>query len=148
MTNFMTNFTVIADSSFCGSFDSQEEAEKFAIEIKDDFNNVIIQEITKGVKTMKIKTVDINAREWFDKRNGNSYFSCNVTINYGMKTEKSFYMPMQYGYDDHYRDMAFKELQRRNYIPAQKSNISYWRYFQENKIIARYSKIKSLLRDL
>lgn len=45
----MTNITfiVIADSNFCGSFDSQEEAEKFAVGIKDkqDFNNVVVQEI-------------------------------------------------------------------------------------------------------
>lgn len=57
---------------------------------------------------MKIKTIDVQAKEWFDRTYGNSYFSMNVTVNYGMKNATTFYVPMQYGYGDHYRDMAIK----------------------------------------
>ena len=89
---------------------------------------------------MKIKTVDVNAKEWFDKVNGNSYFSYNVTINFGLKTEKSFYMPMQYGYGSHYEDQAFKELQKKGFIPEQEGMIAPWRYYQENNIVYRHSK--------
>ena len=41
------------------------------------------------------QTIDINAKEWFDKVNGNSYFCGTITINYGMKTEQTFLMPFQ-----------------------------------------------------
>jgi len=88
---------------------------------------------------MKIKTIDVNAKEWFDRANGNSYFSMTVTINFGMKNEVSFFVPMQYGYENHYRDEAFTELQKRGYIPQQENNISYWRYYQDNNIIANHS---------
>ncbi len=59
---------------------------------------------------MKIKTIDVNAKEWFDEVNGNSYFSGSVTVNYGMKTAKTYEMPFQYGYGDHYKDIALKTL--------------------------------------
>lgn len=60
----------------------------------------------------KIKTIDINAKEWLDRVNGNSYFSGTVTVNFGMKGEQTFIMPFQYGYGDHYKDMAFQELEK------------------------------------
>ena len=95
---------------------------------------------------MKIKTIDINAKEWFDKVNGNSYFSGEIVLNFGMKTEKTLFMPFQYGYGDHYQEMAFELLQ--TFL-----NIEYkgvlWRYCNENKIILRANKQENCLkRDL
>jgi len=95
---------------------------------------------------MKIKTIDINAKEWFDKINGNSYFSGEIVLNFGMKTEKTLFMPFQYGYGDHYQEMAFELLQ--TFL-----NIEYkgvlWRYCKENKIILRANKQENCLkRDL
>ena len=49
---------------------------------------------------MRTKTIDINAKHWFDKINGNSYFCGTVTLNYGMKNEETFLMPFQYGYGE------------------------------------------------
>ena len=96
-----------------------------------------------------MKTIDVNAKEWFDKVNGNSYFSMNVTIDYGTETEQSFYVPVQYGYGDHYRDEAFKELQERKIIPKQDKVSSYWQYYRDNNIIARhYKQEKCLKREL
>lgn len=87
---------------------------------------------------MKIKTIDVQAKEWFDKINGNSYFSMEVTINYGLKDQTSFYVPMQYGYGDHYRHEAFEELKRRKLI---KTDITTaWQYYEQKKIIVRYAK--------
>ena len=40
-----------------------------------------------------IKTIDINAKEWRDKINGNSYFSAIITINYGLENEEKIEMP-------------------------------------------------------
>lgn len=88
----------------------------------------------------KIKTIDVTAYEWFDKVNGNSYFAGAVTVNYGMKTEKIFTMPLQYGYEDHYRYVAFELLQGKNVIPPQPTNTVYWRYYRDNNIIARHTK--------
>lgn len=53
-------------------------------------------------KTVKVKTIDIEALEWFDRVNGNSYFAGTIEINKGLKSEKRFIMPFQYGYGDHY----------------------------------------------
>lgn len=64
---------------------------------------------------LKVKTIDIQAKEWFDRVNGNSYFAGLITINFGLKTQKEFNMPFQYGYGDHYRDMALKELQKNGF---------------------------------
>ena len=88
---------------------------------------------------MKIKTIDVNAKEWFDKVNGNSYFSAVVTINFGMKTEKQIKLPFQYGYGDHYRDMAFKALQENGFFNGVGERVSHWQHYRDNNIIARHS---------
>jgi hypothetical protein len=88
---------------------------------------------------MKIKTIDVNAKEWFDKVNGNSYFSGVITLNYGMKDVKEFIMMFQYGYGDHYVDMAKRQLTEHNYISADYGD-ALWRYCEKNNIILRTSK--------
>ena len=95
-----------------------------------------------------MKTIDINAKEWFDKANGNSYFSAEVTVDFGTNTEKNFFVPFQYGYGDHYIDMA-KELLEKNDIIKVKEREQLWNYCQENDIILRTSKQENCLkRDL
>ena len=61
---------------------------------------------------MKILTLDINAKEWFDKVNGNSYFSADIVVNYGMNDSQTIKLPFQYGYGDHYQYMAIEQLQK------------------------------------
>ena len=94
----------------------------------------------------KIKTIDVQAKEWFDKTYGNSYFSARITINYGMKTERTIVMPWRYGYGDHYRDVAFQELKKRGYFKDSEDNISYWRTYDRLGIIARHSKQENCLK--
>ena len=65
---------------------------------------------------MKTKTIDIQGKSWFDKVNGNSYFSAQVTVNYGLKGVSSFKLPFQYGYGSQYEQEAFKELRERKLI--------------------------------
>lgn len=86
---------------------------------------------------MKIKTIDINVLEWFDKVNGNSYFAGTVTLNYGMKSEKVFVLPFQYGYGEHYIEQAKILLFEKGYF---KENDIMWRICKENNIILRTSK--------
>jgi len=92
-----------------------------------------------------IQTIDINAYEWFDKVNGNSYFAANVVLNYGLKTEKEIKVPFQYGYGDHYRDMCFKALQEANLIHDVRTyenggSEGLYNFCQRNKITLRTSK--------
>ncbi len=58
----------------------------------------------------KIKTIDIQAKEWFDKANGNSYFAGIITINFGMKNSQTIKMPFQYGYGETYLHTAIAIL--------------------------------------
>ena len=64
---------------------------------------------------MKILTLDINAREWFDKVYGNSYFSAEIILNYGMNDSHTIKLPFQYGYGDKYIYAAIDELQKQGF---------------------------------
>lgn len=88
---------------------------------------------------VKVKTIDVEALEWFDRVNGNSYFAGIVTVNFGMKGEKRLIIPFQYGYGDHYKDVAMRVLQDAGYIDKSESD-PLWRYCESNKIILRCSK--------
>lgn len=68
--------------------------------------------------TTAIKTIDINALEWFDKVNGNSYFAGAVTVDYGTPNEKTFKMPFQYGYGSQYEHEAKEILFNAGLIPV------------------------------
>lgn len=98
---------------------------------------------------MKIKTIDINAKEWFDKANGNSYFSARITLNFGMKTQKDIAMPFQYGYGDHYIDMANDALDKAGYIKVLRHDngvrVPLWQFCRDNNIILRTSKKENCL---
>ena len=99
---------------------------------------------------MKIKSIDIQAKEWFDKINGNSYFSGRITLNYGTKTEKVLYMPFQYGHGEHYLTVASDLLD--SVLPDQKDllfELRRLKHTKQNKIILRYSmQTDCLLRDV
>ena len=65
---------------------------------------------------MKVKTIDIQAKKWFDKTNGNSYFSAIITLNFGLKNQKQFKLPFQYGYGEYYKDKALDLLKNEGLI--------------------------------
>lgn len=97
---------------------------------------------------MKVKTIDVDAKEWFDKINGNSYFSAVVTVNYKMKGEKFFEIPFSYGYGNAYLDAAYSIL-KENGILSGSDTASLWRVCDENGIILRFNKTENCLkRDL
>lgn len=93
-----------------------------------------------------MKTIDVNALEWFDKVNGNSYFAGTVIVDYQMPTEQRFIMPFQYGYGDQYRYKAFETLKKAGLIPE--SEKSFWQYCEKAGIITRFSKRDALKREL
>jgi hypothetical protein len=86
----------------------------------------------------KIKTIDINCLEWFDKLNGNSYFAGTVTINFGMKNEKRLNIPFNYGYGSQYIQEAKEILQKNKNINPDKFT-ELWKYCQDNDIVLRTS---------
>jgi hypothetical protein len=98
--------------------------------------------------TLKIKTIDVQAKEWFDKVNGNSYFSANVTINYGLENQQNIFLPFQYGYGSHYMDIAGQELLELKLVKKNDNNTFFqlWKYCQDNKIILRTSKRENCLK--
>ena len=46
-------------------------------------------------------------KEYFDKRNGNSYWSCRVE---DIENDRMYVFPFQYGYGDHSEDVVKKAL--------------------------------------
>lgn len=100
------------------------------------------------MKTIIIKTIDIKAKTWFDKVNGNSYFSALVTLDFCLETEKEIKVPFQYGYGDQYITETCHQLQTDGILPDVKIyNLS--EYCRENNIILRASNQKNCLkRDL
>jgi len=94
---------------------------------------------------MKIKTIDIQAKEWLDKTYGNSYFSAQIIINFGMESQSTLYIPYEYGYGDYYLQASQKLLISLGYIPT--NNYCLTRQCRDElKIILRYSKQKGCLK--
>ena len=81
----------------------------------------------------------------WNKANGNSYFSGTITTDFGTKEQKNYSMPFQYGYGDHYIDMA-KEFLEKNGAIKVKEREQLWRYCEENNIILRSSKQENCLK--
>lgn len=90
-----------------------------------------------------MKTMDINAKEWFDRINGNSYFSAIAIADYGTPDEKRVTLPIQYGYGSHYEYEALKALSDKLGLgyDGKKGCPSLWA--RDNGIIYRCSKQKN-----
>ena len=87
-----------------------------------------------------MKTIDIQAREWFDRLNGNSYFSSNITIDNGLETEQSFYIPLTYGYENHYKDFSFEYLIKHSVILDSEKMERLHNYCDRKGIVLNCSK--------
>jgi hypothetical protein len=96
---------------------------------------------------MKTKTIDIQAKEWFDKVNGNSYFAGTITLNYGTETEEIFLMPFQHGYGSQYEHEAKAILTQFNKISTDYESL--YTYCKRVGIILRRNIERNCLkRDL
>ena len=92
-----------------------------------------------------MNTLDIQAKEWLDRINGNSYFSAIITIDYGLKPEKTINLPFQYGHGDHYLTEARAVLTEHNYISAEYGE-NLRMYCERNKIVYRRFKQTGCLK--
>ena len=71
----------------------------------------------------KIKrSLFIEGREWFDKVNGNSYFSARIWVDGGQVA----ILPFQYGYGDQYTYEAQKKLLELGYLPQEGKSAGLW----------------------
>jgi hypothetical protein len=70
----------------------------------------------------EMRSLFIECREWFDKVNGNSYFSARVWVNGGQVA----ILPFQYGYGDQFIYEAQKKLTELGYISKENENQSLY----------------------
>ena len=61
-------------------------------------------------KDRSVKSIDLTAKEWFDKGAGNSYFSLRIIVNEGLKNCFIIRLPFQYGYGSYYEQAANETL--------------------------------------
>lgn len=59
-----------------------------------------------------------NAARWFDRANGNTYHSVNVTR---CADGETLYCPMEYGYGDAYRTTALEAMEKAGWLPPKYS---------------------------
>lgn len=70
----------------------------------------------------EMRSLFVECREWFDKVNGNSYFSARIWINGGQVA----ILPFQYGYGDQFIYEAQRKLIELGFIPKEKENESLY----------------------
>ena len=73
------------------------------------------------------KSLYVEGREWFDKVNGNSYFSARIWVDGGQVAILTF----QYGYGDQYLYEAQKKLLELGYLPQENKNQGLWSIAKE-----------------
>lgn len=84
-------------------------------------------------KPSRVRTIDIIAKEWRDKPNGNSYFAVRVTINLDYKDERSYSIRYEYGYGEQLAQIELNENQEFGQIVKDE----LWRHCKQNKIVLR-----------
>lgn len=86
-------------------------------------------------KKIEIKTIDVQAKQWFDKTYGNTYSAVQTTLNFGMPDQTRLFTIWQSG--SHWEQMAMETL-RATFpeIDPDKQN-PLWKYCQDNGIILR-----------
>ena len=97
------------------------------------------------MKNKGIKTIDINCLEWFDKVNGNSYFSAIITLNFGLIDQKTINVPFQYGYEEQFQFIALHQLQCENLAPLNYGSLT--KFCRDHNIELRSSKKQNCLKS-
>ena len=95
----------------------------------------------------EIKTIDVIAKEWFDKVNGNSYFAGTITVNFGLPDQKEIKLPFQYGYGNLYEQQAFYALQKERLIPLN-TDLPYWRFIKKIILFTGISKKRIARKEI
>jgi hypothetical protein len=99
--------------------------------------------ITTETKAIE-RSLFIEGREWFDKVNGNSYFSARLWVDGGQVA----ILPFQYGYGDQYLYEAQKKLLELGYLPQEGKNRGLWTIAQESGFDFYSSKTNTNKREM
>jgi hypothetical protein len=91
-----------------------------------------------------MKSLVIIGRKWFDKVNGNTYYTSEIIIDGEIKHKTE----MQYGYDDAYIQTAKQWLIDNGYIVDAGNICGLWTYCKENNIDFVSRSFYGLKRDL
>jgi hypothetical protein len=81
-----------------------------------------VEEALKASHPKISRSLFIEAREWYDKINGNSYFSARLWVDGGQVA----ILPFQYGYGDQFIYEAQKKLLELGYLPQNGKNRGLW----------------------
>ena len=115
----------------CGQFAETSELDR------DGFHRPV------NCDAFELSSIFIEGRLWFDKVNGNTYFSNRIWINGSVVYE----MPMEYGYEEMYVQRAIAYLHERGYFATEKVP-SVWEIRDEMGIhfykVATYGKKSEL----
>ena len=91
------------------------------------------------------KSLFVEGRLWFDKVNGNTYFSNRVWVD----GKIAFTTGLNYGYEEAYLHDAIRELQTRGYLPNDRA-LNTWEIRDEMKLdlyrSATYGKKSELFK--
>ena len=90
------------------------------------------------------RSLFIEGREWFDKVNGNSYFSARIWVDGGQVAILTF----QYGYGDQYLYEAQKKLLELGYLPQEGKSAGLWTIAQEQGFDFYSSKTDTKKADM
>jgi len=83
--------------------------------------------VLKALEPKILRSLFIEGREWFDKVNGNSYFSARIWVDGGQIA----ILPFQYGYGSQFEYEAQKKLLELGYIPQEEKNAGLWSIAQK-----------------
>lgn len=127
------------------------------------------QEITEAVKLIKKDTIEhcieiirdnangcirASCRRWFDKVNGNSYFSVWLTIPQNDSSNRHIAIPFQYGYGSQWQYEVISLLAKYGFIPPLKkyengnTDYGYLSDYERNGIVHWNDEGYGLKRDM
>ena len=78
----------------------------------------------------RVRSIAILGRRWFEKTNGNTYFSCDIFVN----GEQVHRIDFSYGYGSMYFLEGALWLKQNGYLPTQRDVEGLRRYCQRRKI--------------
>jgi len=99
------------------------------------------------MKTLrKNSIISVIATEWFDKVNGNSYFSGKILIN----GERVIKLPFQYGYGNQWRHEAIKQIMQDYKLPTNEATPTgrFHGDLAAKNIKITFDKFEGLKRDM
>lgn len=90
-----------------------------------------------------LDSVIIEAKEWYDKANGQSYFSARIHVNNAM----IFFLPFENGNGDYYLQSAMEKMIAEKFIPSSPAEHQLSRYCAKRGILFHATICPALKRD-